>query len=112
MTSNFFLNNLLTYRDMRLRGRALLWGWVTFVLACSVGALANVGIATYLYQADSSWVLSAVGWDPGGGRLELRRHRRLHLAQAQAGLKITQWRLASPGVVQALPTCPTRRDPR
>ena len=60
MTSNFFLNNLLTYRDMRLRGRALLWGWVTFVLACSVGALANVGIATYLYQADSSWVLSAV----------------------------------------------------
>ena len=45
---------------MRLRGRALLWGWVTFVLACSVGALANVGIATYLYQADSSWVLSAV----------------------------------------------------
>ena len=60
MTSNFFLNNLLTYRDMRLRGRDLLWGWLSFVLACSVGALANVGIATYLYQADSSWVLSAV----------------------------------------------------
>ena len=61
MTSNFFLNNLLTYRDMRLRGRALIWGWVSFVLACSVGALANVGIATYLYQSDaSSWVLSAV----------------------------------------------------
>jgi dolichol-phosphate mannosyltransferase len=60
MTSNFFLNNLLTYRDMRLRGRALLWGWFSFVLACSVGALANVGIATYLYQSDSSWVLSAM----------------------------------------------------
>jgi dolichol-phosphate mannosyltransferase len=60
MTSNFFLNNLLTYRDMRLRGRALIWGWVSFTLACSVGALANVGIATYLFQADSSWVLSAV----------------------------------------------------
>jgi len=60
MTSNFFLNNLLTYRDMRLRGRQLLWGWVSFVLACSVGALANVGIATYLFQADTSWVLSAV----------------------------------------------------
>ena len=61
MTSNFFLNNLLTYRDMRLRGRALIWGWVSFVLACSVGALANVGIATYLFQSDaSSWVLSAV----------------------------------------------------
>ena len=60
MTSNFFLNNLLTYRDMRLRGRDLLWGWLSFVLACSVGALANVGIATYLFQVDTSWVLSAV----------------------------------------------------
>ncbi len=60
MTSNFFLNNILTYRDIRLRGRALLWGWLSFVMACSIGALANVGIATYLYQADSSWVLSAI----------------------------------------------------
>lgn len=60
MTSNFFLNNLLTYRDMRLRGWSLLRGWVTFTLACSVGALANVGIATYLFEVDSSWVLSAV----------------------------------------------------
>lgn len=60
MTSNFFLNNLLTYRDMRLRGWSLLRGWVTFTLACSVGALANVGIATYLFEVDSSWILSAV----------------------------------------------------
>jgi dolichol-phosphate mannosyltransferase len=60
MTSNFFLNNLLTYRDMRLRGLALLWGWLSFVLACSVGALANVGVATYLFRADSYWVLSAI----------------------------------------------------
>ena len=61
MTSNFFLNNLLTYRDMRLRGRQLLWGWFTFVLACGVGALANVGIANYLFeQGDSGWFLSAL----------------------------------------------------
>jgi len=60
MTSNFLLNNVLTYRDMRLRGRALLWGWLSFVLACSIGALANVGIATYLFRADSYWLLSAV----------------------------------------------------
>ncbi|AGA89202.1 glycosyl transferase [Thioflavicoccus mobilis 8321] len=59
MTSNFFLNNLLTYRDMRLRGRALLWGWASFVAACSIGALANVGIATYLFRAESFWLLSA-----------------------------------------------------
>lgn len=61
MTSNFFLNNLLTYRDVRLRGRQLLWGWFTFVLACSVGALANVGIANYLFQqGNSGWFLSAL----------------------------------------------------
>jgi dolichol-phosphate mannosyltransferase len=61
MTVNFFLNNLLTYRDMRLRGRQLLWGWFTFVLACSVGALANVGIANYLFrEGHSGWFLSAL----------------------------------------------------
>lgn len=61
MTSNFFLNNLLTYRDLRLKGRALIWGWLSFVLACSLGALANVGIANYLFQETrSGWVLSAL----------------------------------------------------
>lgn len=61
MTSNFFLNNLLTYRDMRLRGKQLIWGWVSFVLACSVGALANVGIANYLFQGGhSGWFFSAL----------------------------------------------------
>ncbi len=61
MTSNFFLNNILTYRDMRLRGGQLLRGWLTFVLVCSVGALANVGIADYLFQeGHSGWFLSAL----------------------------------------------------
>jgi dolichol-phosphate mannosyltransferase len=61
MTSNFFLNNLLTYRDMRLRGLQLIRGWISFVLACSIGALANVGIANYLFQGGhSGWLLSAL----------------------------------------------------
>ena len=61
MTSNFFLNNVITYRDMRLRGRQLLWGWLSFVAACSVGALANVGIASYLFvSGGSGWLLSAL----------------------------------------------------
>jgi dolichol-phosphate mannosyltransferase len=61
MTTNFLLNNIITYRDMRLRGRRLLWGWLSFVAACSVGALANVGIASYLFQAGrSGWLLSAL----------------------------------------------------
>lgn len=60
MTSNYVLNNVLTYRDMRLRGWGFVRGWVSFVLACSVGALANVGIADYLFHRESYWVLSAI----------------------------------------------------
>ncbi|WP_295543869.1 glycosyltransferase family 2 protein [uncultured Thiohalocapsa sp.] len=63
MTFNFFLNNLFTYRDRRLRGWGLLRGWLSFTLACSVGAVANVGIATYLFHAAPSgglwWIISA-----------------------------------------------------
>jgi len=59
MTTNFFLNNVLTYRDLQLRGRQLLRGWLSFVLACSIGAIANVGIATFLLKEESYWVISA-----------------------------------------------------
>lgn len=61
MSSNFVLNNMLTYRDMRLRGWAMVRGWVTFTLACSVGALANVGVAGWLYgQQPRYWLVSAL----------------------------------------------------
>lgn len=60
MTTNFFLNNLFTYSDKRLHGRELLRGWLSFVLACGIGALANVGVASYLFAAESYWVLSAL----------------------------------------------------
>ena len=60
MTSNYVLNNVLTYRDLRLRGWRFVRGWFSFVLACSVGALANVGIADYLFHRDGFWVTSAI----------------------------------------------------
>ena len=60
MTSNFTLNNVLTYSDKRLRGSAWFRGWVTFVLACSIGAMANVGVANYFYMEDVYWVGAAV----------------------------------------------------
>ena len=60
MTFNFAVNNVLTYRDMQLRGWKLLSGWLSFSLACSVGALANVGIATYLFDQRACWLLSAI----------------------------------------------------
>src|SRR5215813_1696441 len=61
MTFNFVLNNLLTYRDRRLKGWRLVRGWITFNLACSVGALANVGVASYLFGTRKDfWALSAL----------------------------------------------------
>jgi dolichol-phosphate mannosyltransferase len=60
MSGNFVLNNLFTYRDRRLHGWGLLRGWLTFSAACGLGALANVGIAAYLFEHQSGWVTSAV----------------------------------------------------
>ena len=61
MTSNFFLNNALTYRDQRLKGWSLLTGWISFSIACSVGAVSNVGIATYLFNENYiGWAVSAL----------------------------------------------------
>ena len=37
MTSNFILNNFLTYRDQRLKGFAILRGLLLFYLVCGVG---------------------------------------------------------------------------
>src|ERR1700681_3967899 len=50
MTSNFILNNFLTYRDQRLKGFAILRGLVLFYLVCSVGLFANVGVAFSVYD--------------------------------------------------------------
>ncbi len=62
MTFNFFLNNALTYRDKRLSGfTPMLRGWISFCLFCSVGAVANVGIAEFLYdQSGVGVTLSAL----------------------------------------------------
>ena len=61
MTSNFALNNVLTYYDRRLSGWAWVKGWFSFALASSIGATANVGIATYLFAVqETPWLLSAI----------------------------------------------------
>jgi len=62
MISNFLLNNELTYRDRRLKGWAMLRGLVLFCLVCSVGVLANVDLAGWLYvERPIWWVAGAVG---------------------------------------------------
>jgi len=60
MTSNFFVNNVLTYRDMKLRGLPALFGLLRFYAVCGVGAVANVGVASYLFDLDRTWWLASL----------------------------------------------------
>ncbi|WKA30569.1 glycosyltransferase family 2 protein [Bradyrhizobium roseum] len=62
MTTNFILNNFLTYRDQRLKGFAVLRGLLAFYFVCSVGLLANVGVAFAVYDHEPTWwVAGAAG---------------------------------------------------
>jgi dolichol-phosphate mannosyltransferase len=58
MTTNFIFNNFLTYRDQRLKGLTILWGLLSFYLVCSVGLLANVGVAFSIYDQEPIWWLA------------------------------------------------------
>ncbi|MGH6739347.1 MAG: GtrA family protein, partial [Bradyrhizobium sp.] len=58
MTSNFILNNFLTYRDQRLKGFGILGGLLAFYLVCSVGLFANVGVAFSVYDQEPIWWLA------------------------------------------------------
>ncbi|TLU72196.1 glycosyltransferase [Lichenicoccus roseus] len=52
---NFALDNSLTYRDRRLTGARFWLGLLFFIVVCSAGALANVGIARALFIAHRGW---------------------------------------------------------
>jgi dolichol-phosphate mannosyltransferase len=60
MVSNFLLNNQLTYRDRRLKRWRLARGLITFCIGCSVGAVANVGIAIQIASEGRSWWLAGL----------------------------------------------------
>ncbi|HKI64455.1 MAG TPA: glycosyltransferase family 2 protein [Burkholderiales bacterium] len=49
MTSNFFLNNIFTYGDQRLRGARIWRGLISFYLACGIGAFINIALAEWLF---------------------------------------------------------------
>jgi dolichol-phosphate mannosyltransferase len=60
MTFNYTVNNVLTYRDMRLRGVRWLRGWASFVLACSIGGFANLGVASAVFGLGRGWLPAAI----------------------------------------------------
>src|SRR5262249_35451078 len=60
MTGNFVLNNSLTFRDGRLTGFAFLRGLLGFYAISSVGALTNVGVASWFYTYQPTWWLAGI----------------------------------------------------
>jgi dolichol-phosphate mannosyltransferase len=61
MTFNFWLNNLLTYRDKKLAGaKAMLLGWISFCATCAVGAFANIAVSTYMQGHGFRWWIAAL----------------------------------------------------
>ena len=61
MTSNFFINNTITYRDAKLKGFwPQLRGLFYFYVVCGIGAVANVGVAAWLYRLYPQVSLSAL----------------------------------------------------
>ena len=62
MTSNFFLNNMFTYGDQRLRGTRIWRGLLSFYVACGIGALINLAVAEWLYlQSFAYWAAGLTG---------------------------------------------------
>jgi dolichol-phosphate mannosyltransferase len=57
---NYWLNNLITYRDQKLKGIRFFYGFFSFAIICSIGALSNIGVASYLYAANESWWLAGI----------------------------------------------------
>src|SRR5580704_17169593 len=60
MTFNFLLNNVVTFRDRRLRGWRIVTGLLTFYLACSLGALMNVSLAKFLLDSHVAWYMAGI----------------------------------------------------
>ena len=60
MASNFALNNEITYRTHRYRGVRVIGGFAAFALGCSVGAFANIDVASWLYKSNQTWWVSGL----------------------------------------------------
>jgi len=58
---NFVLNNTLTYRDQRLAGWSFVTGLARFELICAVGAVSNVGVATWIYDDNMRRWIAGLG---------------------------------------------------
>ena len=63
IVGNFVLNNVLTFRDRKLKGVRAVRGFVIFAVACGIGALANLNVAALMVDAGHQtwWAAGLVG---------------------------------------------------
>ncbi len=57
---NFHLNNVLTFRERRLQGRALLAGFAAFVVSCTGGAILSEIVGTGAHQLGANWACASL----------------------------------------------------
>ena len=60
MTSNYLVNNAVTYRDRRRQGAALAIGYLRFAVRCSISLVANVAVAAELHVHGLTWPLAGL----------------------------------------------------
>jgi dolichol-phosphate mannosyltransferase len=61
MVWNFTLNNMFTYHDQRLTGRAFVSGLIRFQVICAIGAISNIGVASFIYSGGQNWWIAGLG---------------------------------------------------
>ncbi|NJB90956.1 putative flippase GtrA [Sphingopyxis italica] len=57
---NFFLNNSFTYADRKLKGWRLIGGLASFYAISALGAVANIGIGTWMAGHNERWWVAGV----------------------------------------------------
>lgn len=94
MTINFFLNNLVTYYDRRLRGGRMWAALATFWIACSFGVLANVSSAHSLLRWHMPWYLAGLAgaavsavWNYAANQILTWQHRHPYSSSPSPSLR-------------------------
>ena len=59
MTSNYFLNNSITFQERRLTSFDLIRGLLSFYFICSLGAFTNIAVSSYIFNFSSNWLISS-----------------------------------------------------
>jgi dolichol-phosphate mannosyltransferase len=60
IASNFAINNILTYRDRRLKGWAYLGGMLGFYVISLVGVVSNIGVSDWLFSNAQKWWIAGL----------------------------------------------------